>query len=80
MDIICKFNGETATRPMQKDESLWDIIEEMVYIFWELSPLERNWKRKAARENFALFEYCGVLHDVFALRGERGMEVFIVAE
>lgn len=80
MDIICKFNGETVTCSMEKGESLWDIIEDMVHLFWNLSPSERNWKRKAKSENFALFEGGGLLHDVFALKDDNITTVYVVTE
>lgn len=79
--IIFKLNGkETAIQSIQPNEDIWGTIEEMLYILWELSPAERDWKPKAVRENFALFEYCGLIHDVFALRDGRNLLVFAVEE
>lgn len=78
--IVFKCNGETATYPVQPNDDIWSVIEEYLYIFWELSPAERDWERKARKENFALFEYCGVLHDVFAIEDGNILNVFAVAE
>ena len=78
--IIFKFNGETATKSIQANEKPWEIIAEMLYILWELRPAERNWERKAVRENFALFDYCGIIHDVFAFQENKTMTVFIAEE
>lgn len=80
MEVIFKFNGETARKPVQQNEKPWDIIEEMLYVLWELTPLERNWQRKAVRENFALFDYCGIIHDVFAFQENNTITVYVAAE
>lgn len=79
-NIIFKFADENSKRPLQTNENPWGVIEEMLYILWELSPAERNWKPKAKKENFALFEYCDMLHDVFALREGNDLMVFVVEE
>ena len=50
-------HSETATIQWDVDTSICDLIEEQLYILWELRPLEREWRRQFCNNGLWRFIY-----------------------
>lgn len=50
-------HSETATIQWDVDTSICDLIEEQLYILWELRPLERYWQREFCTNGWTRFIY-----------------------
>ena len=69
--IIINTDQRTARMPDRKYLSLFgstslDMLEDLLYILWELTPTHREWKSHLAAQDACVFDYHGV--DFFRLQ------------
>lgn len=57
MTLWLIYEGERARKPLQEDERLDSVIEEYLYILWELCPASRDWKQELFHNGSTIFQY-----------------------
>lgn len=75
--IVVKSNDKDASELLHWMGSMQelDALEELLYIWWELTPEKRNWKRELAAKSWTAFTYHGTESTIVHRLRERRYEV-----